>query len=332
MQSDYRDLFLKKYSKWRSAAERIEDPEFKIPLQPASKFGISFLDRSLGGIYNGDVILIGAKAGVGKTEIVSQISENLSAMGKRVNLIALEAGPMEIEKRIFFRSYAKKLFDNDKVRQVGAINFRRFCEGKLYDSELYEETKREVKEKTKTLNITYKNQTNYNIEDLRSQLTAGGALMDAIVLDHVHFIDLQDDNENREMKKIISEIRACSLEHNIPIIVVAHLRKNIARSLLLVPDIEDFHGSSDLIKIATTVILIAPRNDIDRECSYLYPTFFHVAKNRLDGSITKYVASINFDIRSNSYEKEFYIGTVSRNVWNPIEREIDMPWWVHYED
>ena len=59
-----------------------------------------------------------------------------------------------------------------------------------------------------------------------------------------------DPNENRAVKNIVKRIRDVSLAIGVPVIVVAHLRKKDRIPRPLAPDLDDFHGASDITKIA----------------------------------------------------------------------------------
>ena len=53
-------------------------------------FGIKYLDDELGGILRGDLVLIGAASGAGKSTIADIIASHNSKEGKHVTLISLE--------------------------------------------------------------------------------------------------------------------------------------------------------------------------------------------------------------------------------------------------
>jgi hypothetical protein len=67
------------------------------------------------------------------------------------------------------------------------------------------------------------------------------------------------------------------------------------------PDIDDFHGSSDITKIATKAVMLAPSPRKDGQPMYLAGTFMSVEKDRMDG-LKPYIATMCFDRRRNCYE------------------------------
>jgi hypothetical protein len=104
-------------------------------------------------------------------------------------------------------------------------------------------------------------------------------------------------------------IRDVSLKIGKPIILVAHIRKADRRNSGALPNLDEIHGSSDIAKIATRVITLAPAGKfISKPSPVLFPTFFKVLKNRVDGSRCSEVAVINFDVSKNSYDNNFLLG------------------------
>ena len=51
-------------------------------------FGVPFLDDSLGGIYKNDLILFGAKTGIGKTQLATLVAKKNAGLNKRVHFFA----------------------------------------------------------------------------------------------------------------------------------------------------------------------------------------------------------------------------------------------------
>lgn len=317
---------------WRSYPELVADTENMKPIVPVCKYHVKFLDQALGGIFPSDVVLVGARTGAGKTEFVSTIAQNIAASGRRVNMIALEAEKAEIENRILFRVYAQKLFEKHENREGirERINYLNFRLGKITNPTALKEAIDETSAIYKNLFITYKaSSSDFSFDDMKVQLLSAASGMGAVILDHIHYVDIQGPNENQEMKQIIKEIRSVSLLTETPIIVVAHLRKPGLKNDTIVPDLEDFHGSSDLSKICTQAILLAPRYDEINDPT-IFPTYIRIAKNRRDGSSSRYTAVANFDIRTNAYVGEYVLGQLNHRAteWTAITEQSALPWWA----
>jgi KaiC/GvpD/RAD55 family RecA-like ATPase len=267
-------------------------------------FGIKYFDDAMVGIFPGDLILLGAPSGVGKTQICCNIALANILKGKKVHYIALEAEQHEIERRIKYPLVAHEFFKDPNRPRVD-MTYSDWMLG-INDSKLekYEAIAAEKMEQYKNLFIYYK-RGSFGVNELISTILSVADESNLIILDHVHYLDFEDDNENRAIKQIAKITRDLAIEEQTPIIMVAHLRKKDKFSDDLIAGLEEFHGSSDLYKIATKVITMSPGQPV-REGEY--ETFFRIPKNRLDGGVTRYSASCIYSTAKGGYEDEFKIG------------------------
>jgi hypothetical protein len=117
-----------------------------------------------------------------------------------------------------------------------------------------------------------------------------------------------------------------------PVICVAHLRKknNMFKKARLVPTLDDFHGSSELTKIATKALFLAPARDVQVEPGFA-ATYMHVAKDRNSGRCP-YVACVKFDYSSWEYAPKYKLGdlSVDGTEFEVIDEEA-IPHWARSE-
>jgi replicative DNA helicase len=294
-------------------------------------FGINFLDRMLRGILPDDLVLLGGFPGSGKTETASRIFQNAAQLGKRVHMFALEAGEGEIERRIKFREYAK-LFYADPDRMPGVTpRYLDWFYGDL-DS-VFARYDKAVSDKLENLNnmFTYYRGSSFDLNHFAKIVPALAGMpepTDLIIVDHIHYFDLPGTNENRALSDTIKGIRDIAQINNVPVILVAHLRKKDKRSAALVPDLDDFHGTSDLGKVATKAILLAPGQMLS---STEFETYFSVRKFRMDGGSTRYIGAHTFDTRHNDYSRGFELGTLSPDgqQFVPVDQDVTRePKWL----
>lgn len=272
-------------------------------------FGIKFLDDATLGIWPSDLILIGAPAGVGKTQFCCNLALANIERGKRVHYIALEAETYEIEQRIKFQLFSKAFFENTE-REFIPIDYAGFLAGDYLPGGKYEELAKleniiakEFAEKYQKFFLFYKDK-NFGTGDLVENILNISQETDLIIVDHVHYFDFEDDNENRSMREIAKTARTLALEERKPIVLVAHLRKKNNSNNDLVAGMEEFHGTSDLYKIATKVVTFAPGGPIGNK---MFATYFRIPKNRINGSVTRYMAQVPFNLKGNNYEPEYKI-------------------------
>lgn len=270
-------------------------------------FGVKFLDDALGGVTRRDLILVGAKTGVGKTQLALNIAIANCRAGKRVHYFALEAEEREMERRMKFQILAGVYYRHAMAPQ--RIRYIDWYNGRLDDvlGFFEERADREVAELLKNLNTYYRVDT-FTGADFSRQLDAVKDETDLVVLDHFHYVDSTDDNENRGHKQLVKQIRDCVLRADRPVLVVGHVRKSDPRNAPLIPTEESFHGSSDIIKIATKAIMIAPDYGTLTGDPSLWATYMQIVKCRQDSSLTRYAARLMYDIRTDSYRPEYSLG------------------------
>ncbi len=309
-----------------------------IEIKNKLSFGINYLDDSTGGIFPNDVIVIGARTGCGKTALASHIAMHNALNGKHVAFFALEAENAEIERRIEFTKIAKEYYNETKKR----IYFRDFINGNLpLDLEpIRKRNKTSFIKLSLYLDIFYRTGGKYDKNDLRSDISniAKGSLelneTDLIIIDHLQYVDIEGNDLLNETKLLIKTIRDLALLHDKPIIVLSHLRKRTGGVQTLVPDEDEFFGSSDVIKIATKVISIAPHYP-SKESKTLFPTLFKICKNRSDSSPKFYIGMHNYDVVENKYEEKYLLSDVQECTkgFEPyINFNDKIPYWAKEEN
>lgn len=281
-------------------------------------FGIPFLDDSLRGIAKTDLILLGAGSGAGKSEAAFHIAFHNAKAGKKVLLFALEAEKKEVELRQLYKFLAKEYFA-DHQRERGTLNYPDFYYGKCWHLvSKYKEKAREQFGLIKNLYIRY-SQGGYTMDQFAIDVSSAKDT-NLIVLDHLHYLELGDEVENKAFKKAVQKIRDTVLHHKIPVILVSQLRKESSnfRNTSAMPDLSDFHGSSDIFKVATKGIMLASGDKViqGNGDERLRPTLIKAVKNRLDGSVKVYTGAMNYDFRTNSYAENY---TVGKLVWGKDE-------------
>lgn len=291
------------------------------------KIGISFLDDSLFAIFPDDLLLVGAPSGIGKTQLCCIFAMANALTGKRVHYIALEAGEYEIERRLKYPLVAEAFFADEKRPNID-FEFDTWLSG-IYDKQLeaYElHADTVMREAYQNLHIMYK-EGDFGSPQLIETVMSIASETDLIIIDHAQYFDF-DGDENRGLKEIAKTARTLALEEQKPIILVSHLRKKDKFSDELIPGLEEFHGSSDLTKIATRVVVVTggqPTGD------GRFETFFRVPKNRINGSSKIYSASLLFSPLKGTYESKYQIGWAEQSRkqgFKPLDFNIQKPSWV----
>lgn len=289
-------------------AERLEQAKKLL------KYGTGYLDDTLGSIIPNDLIVIGASTGAGKTQLATSIAlENASVggidlAGVPAHYFALEAEENEIERRIKYGIISGEYY-RDGAENKPYICYMDWRMGKNDHifKPLEEKLEPVFAAALKNLNTLYRTSGSFDLNSLERHLLDVVTESRLIVVDHLHYIDTEGDDENKAYKRVVKLVRDIVLHYSVPVILIAHLRKKQGgRSQhTLMPVIDDFHGTSDVPKIATTCIMMAPAFDHASAHPWQFPTYIGAVKARLDGSRTRYAGLVNFDARTSRYEQSY---------------------------
>lgn len=303
-------------------AERVERGRNEIP------YYMGFLDDLLRGISQNDLIVLGAETGAGKTEFARHIGATNAKNGKRVYYFALEAEDREIERRTKFQ-ILNRLLAEDGFRDWSVVNYPDWYRGKLEDLFRQHNDRADQLFAQEYANLfTYYRGSKFDHDDIKRLFLAIQSDAELIILDHLHYVDIEDDNENRGFKNTVKMIRDVALGIGRPVILIVHLRKRDVRAKQIVPDIEMVHGSSDIAKICTRAIMLAPARSIQNANPAYSNTFFYVPKDRVGGA-TGLVAMCVFDRGRRKYAKNYTLGRMSPDgtEFEPLTKE-QMPRWA----
>ncbi len=258
-----------------------------------------FIKEFMVAILNTELLLIGAKTGAGKTEFLTQMAL-LWGTHKRVGFIALEAEPEEIEMRIMFKAYSRE-FLKDQTRDRGVhVDYRRWRLGlldKVFSK--YDGAAQAVFEaQTANLYTYYMQRSSFTIVDLIDLMDDIKGKCDVCIIDHLHYFDMLGSRSDMEgMKSLMKRIRELNLDSKIPFVCAAHLRKDVQS---IMPSVDDFMGSSDISKIATSAILLAKKPEGYNARSNTSTTLFSVPKLRGGGG-THFLGEIDFSLTHQEY-------------------------------
>ena len=310
------------------AAEREKDTHRIIP------YGTTFLRDSLVGILPTEVVLVGATSGAGKTQWAKiQAAYTAKVTQKPVHYFALEAEPYEIERRIKFGIMAGEFREKNPNYPGGRINYKNYRLNLLNEQlDPYEKMAHDDFDKNyKNLHTYYKKRDDFGISQLDKEFMRLKGQSSLIVLDHIHFIDLNGENENREMSQLIKRLREFSQKLEIPIICIAHLNKEAERNMGLVPRKEHFQGASDLYKVAITALMLSPVPCMSSGDSKALgkPTFIRVVKTRLDNTMLYDVGCVFYNSWQADYTPYYAVGRLSKGEtkWSSLKN--DLPEWAN---
>lgn len=242
---------------WESAAdlavrlfkhqEKIARGEYKFVTT-----GFPSLDKENGGFAGGNMIVVAARPGVGKSAVMAKMAIAAAKQGKKVGIISLEMSNTEVAGRLAsldtktsFSTIYRNLF-------IEEAEHRRFYE--------------KVQKSFSTLPIWVSDKTDANVGKIRAKAfklrtLAGG--LDELWIDYLQLVPpSSDQNKNRtreqEVAMLSRGIKLLAKELDIPIIVLAQLnRASESRSGdNRYPRLSDLRESGAIEQDADVVIVI----------------------------------------------------------------------------
>lgn len=291
----------------------------------------AYLDDRLRAMLPHDFVILTARSGVGKTSFALDITVEGALAERRAGYFALEAEPRELERRMKYRWLVNQAY----LRSLDGretMSFTDWLVGRCEDivGHMEQEANEWFLNNLGTLWTYYKGSGRFDADRMSKELLEIAQIVEVIVLDHLHYIDAKDgDNENRALSRIVHTLRDIALDAGRPVIAVAHLRKrDRGPDKTLLPEHDDLMGSSDLPKIATQIIAVGPAPFVDPPKWWLAPTLIAVIKDRREGN-DGLAALVMFDKRSRSYTQDYALGRLIKGgtAWEQLSGG-DVPGWA----
>jgi len=265
-----------------------------------AKYGIGYLDDKLKGISATDLVVIGARSGAGKSTLSKIIS--LANPNTKIKLFSLENFKDDDYAKECYFEYKKKSGESlCMVETLTGVNTNKI------NSSMLEEVETCVEKKFSHIGVVNR-QDGFNVNKLRDDMIrAAEDGYELIILDHLDYLDKVDerDSDNQHISIIMKTIRKIQETDNIPIIAVSHLRKGTGREAPVVPNMDEFIGSSNKVKEATVVITFAPDDKTNEKANSepIKATWCCIRKSRRIGIDNK-VARLYFDTRVDKYQND----------------------------
>ena len=215
--------------------------------------GFPKLDDLLGGLEGGDMIVIGARPGVGKSAFVTQVTTSLARSGKRVGFYNLEMQEKQIYERFVVAESGIGL-----TRLRRAVRF-------LGDEEERFQRANEVLEKEERIVITTGSKA---MSEIRSESRHMG--YDVIVIDYLQLLKADKTyrgNRYAEVGAISKAIKALAMELNIPVIALSQLNRVSEARDTKEPTMSELREAGDIEQDASVILLMwnLSRNDPSRK-------------------------------------------------------------------
>ncbi|HET7237358.1 MAG TPA: replicative DNA helicase [Actinomycetota bacterium] len=214
--------------------------------------GFRDVDSLLSGLQAGNLIIVAARPGVGKSSFVTNLARNVSVeSGLSVAMFSLEMSRWEIGMRLLC-SEARVPWDSIRNKRVGAEDWSRVAQAadSLHDAPLFI--------------VDSGNVTLVDIRAKARRLAARRRGLGLIIVDYLQLMShtRRVDNRQQEIAEISRGLKMFAKELEIPIIAVSQLNRDPERRQDKRPQLSDLRESGALEQDADVVMFIH-RDDSD---------------------------------------------------------------------
>lgn len=206
--------------------------------------GFFDLDDLTDGLHNGELTVIGARPGVGKTTFSLQIAENIARNNKSICFVSLEMSENQlIQKLLSLRT---------------GINSRKIRNGDLSQNQLEQLSIECGAISDLKFNILTKANTIQQIE-INARRLKNQNKLDLLIIDYLQLLrnNGKFNSREQEVADISRTLKLLSLELEIPIIALCQLNRNANRSE---PTLADIRESGAIEQDADNVIFLYQEN------------------------------------------------------------------------
>ena len=275
--------------------DKLKSEEYKSEYE-GIKCGISPVDSVTTGFHKADLVILGARPGMGKTSMALNFARNMAMDGKTVCFFSLEMTREQVASRL--------------ISNEASIPSEKMRTGDLSD----EEWKRliQASERLVKLPIYIDETSTITVPEMKARLRRQDKV-DVVIVDYLGIMHAAKDHKgNRvlEISEITRNLKTMGKELGIPVIACAQLNRGTEqKGKSHIPALSDLRDSGSIEQDADIVMFIY-RNayyDDTEDPENVNPNeaWLKVAKNRhgrqadiklhWDGEFTRFTAIANYD-------------------------------------
>ena len=224
--------------------------------------GLADLDRMTSGLQKGELVVVAARPGVGKTAFALHMARSAAMAGYAVAVYSLEM-------------QGERLADR-RLTAVSEISARHWRSGTVSQQELVEA--RTTAADLKRLPIHVDDSTSVNMEHIRSsaRLLQSQHACDAIIIDYLQLCDMTTGQNNRNREQEVAQAtrkaKLLAKELNVPVVLLSQLNRESENRPAGRPELAHLRESGAIEQDADVVMLLyrpaLARVTTDRESGY----------------------------------------------------------------
>jgi replicative DNA helicase len=236
--------------------------------------GLTSLDDALNGLLGGELVVIAARPGMGKTTLILNIAYNIAKSSKATAIFSLEMRDEELVKKLAC------IINNDldNVNKIYSI-------AKTQDEKYAVMTAmKKTEEETEITPLFISDLGGVSIGDIKQYARRLKRKYDLSVLfiDYLQLIKTQSKMQNRnlEIQEITQALKVLAKELDIPIILLSQLSREVEKRADKRPYLSDLRDSGAIEQDADIVLFLYRDNYYQKQRKVLEEIEIIVAKNR----------------------------------------------------
>lgn len=211
----------------------------------AAVTGFQKLDGLLGGISPGDLTIIAARPGMGKTQFMLNLLVSYSKLGKACTVISLEMTLDQIIGRV--------------ATMHSGVNFRKFTAGKCNDDEqdMFAGAMMTIDPLLTKAHFSVSDLTPTALEAEIKLLKAQGKV-DVVFVDYLQLMtpDTKGDNREREVAQLSKSMKNMAKKYSIAVVCLAQLNRAVESRQNRKPMVSDLRDSGSIEQDADQILML----------------------------------------------------------------------------
>lgn len=210
---------------------------------PAQPTGFPDVDKFIIGLREGQLIIVGARPGMGKTSFTAQITFNAARDGLGVLFLSMEMSRIDIADRL--------------VASVGAVPLDRIMRGQLSDDELTRVTA--AYSVLEGMKFYIDDQGSLTLADVASKLRNMIRMvpeLKLVVIDYIQLMAGPGDNRNSQLEQISRGLKGLAKHFGITIVVLSQLSREVEKRTSKRPVASDLKDSGSLEADADIIMFL----------------------------------------------------------------------------
>jgi replicative DNA helicase len=228
--------------------------------------GLADLDEQIGGWRGGDLNIIGARPGMGKTALMLCMAHSAAVAGARIGIISAEMSAPQLGARMIAIS--------------GKVNARGFRTGKFSEDEWSRITV--AMGNDAALPILILDRARPSIYEVRRVATRWKKQhgLDILFVDYLQRVIARGEKRNERVGEVAVGLKTLARDLNIPIVALSQVKRDVDERKNRVPTMADLADSSELEKEADQVALLYRGGYYDADIAHPNDAELHIDKNR----------------------------------------------------